>query len=64
MKGKKMKEYRILVGKPEGKKPLVRPRWEDNIVICYLLTHRIIRGLQIVYLDLLDITSGEVYNHL
>ena len=25
--------YRILVGKPEGKKPLVRPRstWEDNI---------------------------------
>jgi hypothetical protein len=25
--------YRILVGKPEGKRPLVRPRhrWEDNI---------------------------------
>jgi hypothetical protein len=25
--------YRILVGKPEGKKPLGRPRrrWEDNI---------------------------------
>jgi hypothetical protein len=25
--------YRVLVGKPEGKKPLVRPRrrWEDNI---------------------------------
>jgi hypothetical protein len=25
--------YRILVGKPEGKKPLERPklRWEDNI---------------------------------
>ena len=24
--------YRILVGKPEGKRPLVRPRlrWEDN----------------------------------
>jgi hypothetical protein len=25
--------YRILVGKPEGKRPLLRPRrrWEDNI---------------------------------
>jgi hypothetical protein len=28
-----MNEYRILVGKAEGKKPLGRPRrmWEDNI---------------------------------
>ena len=28
-------EYRILVGKPEGKRPLERPRrrWEDNIKI-------------------------------
>jgi len=27
--------YRILVGKPEGKRPLGRPRhrWEDNIVM-------------------------------
>jgi hypothetical protein len=27
--------YRILVGKPEGKRPLGRPRcgWEDNIKI-------------------------------
>jgi hypothetical protein len=27
--------YRILVGKPEGKRPLVRPRrrWEDNTKI-------------------------------
>ena len=26
-------EYRVLVGKPEGKRPLRRPRhrWEDNI---------------------------------
>jgi hypothetical protein len=26
-------EYRVLVGKPEGKRPLGRPRrrWEDNI---------------------------------
>jgi hypothetical protein len=29
----KRKTYRILVGKPEGKRPLGRPihRWEDNI---------------------------------
>jgi hypothetical protein len=27
--------YRVLVGKPEGERPLVRPRrrWEDNIKI-------------------------------
>ena len=27
--------YRVLVGKPEGKRPLVRPRrrWEDNIKV-------------------------------
>jgi hypothetical protein len=31
--GKKRNAYRILVGKPEGKNPLGRPRrrWEDNI---------------------------------
>jgi hypothetical protein len=31
--GEKMKIFRILVGKPEGKRPLGRPRrrWEDNI---------------------------------
>jgi hypothetical protein len=29
--------YRILVGKPEGKKPLGRPRrrWEDNIKMAF-----------------------------
>jgi hypothetical protein len=33
MNGEKMNAYKILVGKPEGKKPLRRPRrrWEDNI---------------------------------
>jgi hypothetical protein len=31
--GEKRKVYRILVGKPEGKRPLGTPRrwWEDNI---------------------------------
>jgi hypothetical protein len=31
--GEKKSAYRILVGKPEGKRPLGRPRrrWEDNI---------------------------------
>jgi hypothetical protein len=32
-KGKKRKVYKVLVGKPEGKRPLERPRhrWEDGI---------------------------------
>ena len=31
--GERRGVYRVLVGKPEGKKPLRRPRrrWEDNI---------------------------------
>jgi hypothetical protein len=31
--GEKRNVYRLLVGKPEGKRPLVRPRcrWIDNI---------------------------------
>jgi hypothetical protein len=33
--GEKRSAYRIFVGKPEGKRPLERPRrrWEDNIKI-------------------------------
>jgi hypothetical protein len=33
MGGKKRNVYRLLVGKPEGKRPLGRPRrrWVDNI---------------------------------
>jgi hypothetical protein len=32
-RGEKRGVYRVLVGKPEGKRPLARPRrrWEDNI---------------------------------
>jgi hypothetical protein len=32
-RGERIGAYRVLVGKPEGKKPLGRPRhrWEDNI---------------------------------
>jgi hypothetical protein len=35
MNAEKMNAYRILVGKSEGKRPLVRPtrRWVDNIKI-------------------------------
>jgi hypothetical protein len=31
--GEERKEYKVLVGKPEGKRPLGRPRrrWEDGI---------------------------------
>jgi hypothetical protein len=31
--GKMRSEYKILLGKPEGKRPLERPRrrWEDNV---------------------------------
>jgi hypothetical protein len=31
--GERRSAYRVLVGKPEGKRPLGRPRhkWEDNI---------------------------------
>jgi len=33
--GERRGAYRVLVGNPEGKRPLVRPRrrWEDNINI-------------------------------
>jgi hypothetical protein len=33
--GNKRNSYKVLVGKPEGKRPLGRPRrrWEDNIKI-------------------------------
>jgi hypothetical protein len=35
-----------------------------NSVACYLLTRRIICGLRISYLDLLDLHQRSVYSHL
>jgi hypothetical protein len=34
--GERRAIYRVSVGKPEGKRPLGRPRdrWEDNIKMC------------------------------
>jgi hypothetical protein len=34
-RGQKITGYRVLVGKPEGKRPLGRPkiRWKDGIII-------------------------------
>jgi hypothetical protein len=29
--GEERKVYKVLVGKPKGKRPLGRPRWEDGI---------------------------------
>jgi hypothetical protein len=39
--GEKRNPYRILVGKPEGKRPLGRPRlrWVDNIKIDLIFKH-------------------------
>jgi hypothetical protein len=29
--GEERKVYKVLVGKPEGRRPLGRPRWEDGV---------------------------------
>jgi hypothetical protein len=34
--GEKINPYRLLVGKPEGKRPLGRPRWVNNIKMDHL----------------------------
>jgi hypothetical protein len=43
--GEKRNVYRLLTGKPEGKRPLGRPkrRWMDNIKMDFLMT-----GLNVV----------------
>jgi hypothetical protein len=50
MNGEKRNAYRILVGKPEGKRQLGRPtrRWEDNIKIDFRYVGR--RGIDWIHL--------------
>jgi hypothetical protein len=42
--------YKISIGKPEGKRPLGRPRrrWEENIIMA--LTERVWEGVHWMYL--------------
>ena len=51
--GDRRGEYRVLVGKPEGQRPLGRPRrrWEDNIKIDL----REVGG----WMDLIDLTQDR-----
>jgi hypothetical protein len=44
--GERIVLYRVLLGKPEGKRPLGRPRriWEDNVVWTGLIWLRIGTG--------------------
>jgi len=46
--------YRILVGKPEGKRPLGRPRcrWQDNIKMYH---QKVVRGGGMDWIDLAKI---------
>jgi hypothetical protein len=48
--GKRSGVYRVLVGKPEGRRPLGRPRrrWEDNIKIDLQEVRR--GGMEWIYL--------------
>jgi hypothetical protein len=52
--GEKRNVYRLLVGKPEGRRPLGRPRrkWIDNIKIDHLEV-----GLNVV--DLIDLAQDR-----
>jgi hypothetical protein len=56
--GEKRNAYRILVGKPEGKRPLVRPRcrWVENIKID--LREIIWDGVDCIHLAQARDTSG------
>jgi len=51
--GERRSAYRVLVGKPEGKRPLQRPRfrWEDNIKMDF---QEVGRGM-----DLIDLAQDR-----
>jgi hypothetical protein len=53
--GDKRNAYRILVGKPDGKRPLGRPRWVDNIK----MDHREIGLNGMDWFDWLKIGTSE-----
>jgi hypothetical protein len=36
--GRKVNVYRVLFGKPEGKRPLRRPRRKGNIILQYIIS--------------------------
>jgi hypothetical protein len=64
--------YRGLVGKPEGKRPLGRPRrrWEDNTgwgkitsLNFKVNSKKTIRDTKILFLDC-ETTTWEVLNHI
>jgi hypothetical protein len=50
--GENRNAYRILVGKPEGKRPLGRPRrrWVDNIKMDLIYRWGGMESLQVLYL--------------
>jgi hypothetical protein len=52
--GENQNAYRILVGKPEGKRPLGKPwrRWEDNIRMD-------LRGIGWGGIDWIDLAQGK-----
>jgi hypothetical protein len=52
--GKKRSAYRIMVGKPEGKRPLGRPRrrWVDNI-------RRDLREIELHGMDRIDLAQDR-----
>jgi hypothetical protein len=52
--GEKRNAYRILVGKPEGKRPLgrQRPRWMDNI-------KRDLRDMELDFIGWIDLPQNK-----